>query len=123
MRLKYIYLIVDGKKKVMKLNMSFYGQKEGVRLWNILPFKKFWEVALKEMQSSPGIFLGEDSMSAGCADDSIVLAKSDRIVDSIEQKLRNMFTIKHLGKGKQFTGVEFAWNENGAIAIKQTGKV
>lgn len=97
-----------------------YSLKEAAKVWNDLLFKKFREIEVKEMESAPCVFLGEDAMLIFYVHDLIVFVKFEGVIDSIEQKLRKTFSIKNLGKLEQFLGIEITWHENGSVMTKQT---
>lgn len=84
------------KEMVMKLYRSLYSLAEAAKVWNDLLIESFALIELKELESAPCILSGNNTTLICYIDDLIVFAKSKRVIDSIDQKVRKAFSIKSL---------------------------
>lgn len=101
---------------VWRLRKAIYGLKQSPRCWNNSIDKDLQQLGLTKCQYDPCIYLGSEGemvLVALYVDDLIIAAKNYNTLNTIKNKLSNLYKVKDLGIIKNFLGIEIKLSDDG----------
>ncbi|KAJ9565548.1 hypothetical protein OSB04_001514 [Centaurea solstitialis] len=109
----------EGETRVCRLRKSLYGLKQASRNWYHKFTSSLVDLGFTQSKADHSLFIqqkGNDFMAALIyVDDVIVVGNNPTKIQSIKDKLDELFSIKDLGNLKYFLGIEVAHTSEGLV--------
>ena len=117
---KHVYAENERMRTVMRLRKSLYGLREAPKIWYELLSSELKSAGLTEMQNAPCVFTSIGLLVMCYVDDILIIGESEKLIRKLIERISRSLKTKDLGCPCHFLGMDFIWNEDGTLQLRQT---